>query len=517
MAFEISSSGISAPQEGAAITAPSLSEAAERTNRNSGWLDVFLFIPIITATFAALAFHSLALKTIWFDEGASVGIARLDWPGFIQILWRREANMSLYYLALGAWLHFGNSPYFIRALSVLFALATVPAIYFLGRRLFNSWVGLIASFLFAFNAFELSFAQQARSYSLMVALCTWSSLFFVEYLENPSSRNRDLYIAASVLAVYAHFFSGLLIAAQWLWLRLRDQTRSRLELRRLYLWVLVFSSPLLIFIFKTGAGPLRWVVRPGWRELWKLALCLCGNGGPMLILVYSAACVAILIARNSDEIRTWNVRLLWLWLFGPVATIFVVSQARPLFVNRYFAFCLPALCLLAAAGISRIPSKAGVVAALAVFGALSLRGDARYYQRDFDLDRENWRAATQYLQVNARPEDALLFHIAMARFPYEYYRSLAGPDSSSPEVVYPNDGPRLTAAALLDRPNYAQIAQKLSRHPRVWLVVSQNGPRGMDATASRLAGLAGSGRTLDRELNFDAGLRISLYGPPNAR
>jgi hypothetical protein len=65
---------------------------------------------------ALLRFHALAAKTFWFDEGVSVGIAGLDWYNFVRILWRREANMSLYYLLLRPWLHFGNSESFVRSL-----------------------------------------------------------------------------------------------------------------------------------------------------------------------------------------------------------------------------------------------------------------------------------------------------------------------------------------------------------------------------------------------------------------
>ena len=106
---------------------------------------------MITTAAAVLRFHALAAKTLWFDEGVSVAIARLDWHNFLRILWRREANMSLYYLLLHPWLYFGNSEAFVRGLSVVFALLTVPAIYFLGRRLFDSRAGLIAAALLSVN------------------------------------------------------------------------------------------------------------------------------------------------------------------------------------------------------------------------------------------------------------------------------------------------------------------------------------------------------------------------------
>jgi uncharacterized membrane protein len=83
---------------------------------------------VILAVAAALRFHSLAAKSFWFDEGVSIAIARLDWYNFARILWRREANMSLYYLLLRYWLHFSGSEFFVRSLSVIFAVASLPVV-----------------------------------------------------------------------------------------------------------------------------------------------------------------------------------------------------------------------------------------------------------------------------------------------------------------------------------------------------------------------------------------------------
>src|SRR5437762_9547753 len=144
---------------------------------------IITLLSAITAAGAVLRFHILTAKSFWFDEGASVGIARLDWYNFVRILWRREANMTLYYLVLRGWLHFGSGEWFIRALSALLGLATIPAVYLLGRRMFCARAGLIAAALLSMNAFHVRYSQEARSYSLTVLLCVLSSLYFLKYLE----------------------------------------------------------------------------------------------------------------------------------------------------------------------------------------------------------------------------------------------------------------------------------------------------------------------------------------------
>ena len=76
-----------------------------------------------------MRFHGIAAKSFWTDEGTSIELVRLDWYNFLRILWRREGNMTLYYLLLRVWAHFGNSEAYIRSLSIVPALASLPATY----------------------------------------------------------------------------------------------------------------------------------------------------------------------------------------------------------------------------------------------------------------------------------------------------------------------------------------------------------------------------------------------------
>ncbi len=453
---------------------------------------------VALATLAAgiLRFHALAAKSFWFDECASVAIARLDWYNFIRILWRREGNMSLYYLLLRPWLHFGNSESFIRALSVLFALATFPALYLLGRRLFGSRTGLIAISLLAVNAYHVCYSQEARSYSLMIFLCVLSSLYFLKSLEEPSRRNRITYILVSALAVYAHFFAALLIVVQTLSLRFLDAEGVPDRIRKAWCWIGVLVLPVAIFVATTGAGPLRWVKRPGLKEPWELALYLTGNGGAVLVVAYTIACIGAVLPvyRIAMTKRlswdAWRYRFVLLWLLLPPLFIFAVSMARPLFLPRYFVFCLPALLLLAAAGLARLRSAWQLTLALVAFLALSFPGSRSYYRQDFDLQRGNWRETSHYLLNNARPGDALIFHVPMGRMPYEYYHSLFGPSAAAPAVIYPRHGDRITFLDFVEKPDYRQIAGSLPEFERVWLVISQAGtPSDPDPTTAALAQL----------------------------
>ena len=124
-----------------------------------------------------------------------------------------RSAVALYYVLLRGWLHFDSSEWFVRSLSAFLGVATIPAVYVLGRRMFGARAGLIAAALLSVNAFHVRYSQEARSYSLTVVLCVLSSLYFLKYLETRSRRNRIAYIVLSSMAVYAHFFSGVVLLA----------------------------------------------------------------------------------------------------------------------------------------------------------------------------------------------------------------------------------------------------------------------------------------------------------------
>jgi mannosyltransferase len=474
-------------------------------------------LALITAAAAALRFHALTVKSFWLDEGVSVGIARLDGYNFVRILWRREANMSFYYLLLRAWLHLGRGEAFVRSLSVLFGVAAIPAIYLLGRRLFDSRIALTVAALLCVNSYHVHYSQEARSYSLTVFLCILSSLYFLKLLEVPSRGNRFAYILLSALAVYAHFFSGLMLLAHWLSLHFLDPAPK--ETKKVWLPIALAVSPAVAFVATTGAGPLSWIQRPGLHDLWQLALYLTGNSGPILVLLYIAACAAAVAGKLDWKKKqvsgeNWRCRFLLLWIFFPVVLVLALSIARPVFLPRYFIFSLPALLLLAASGLARVRSRWLFAATLLVFVGISLRGSAVYYQERSTSPNQNWRAASQYLLTNARPGDALIFHIAMGRLPYEYYRSLQTPLPAGPDVLYPHHGPQITFLDCVEKPDYAQLALAIPQHQRVWFVITSiNTPSGLDKTASALSTWISGAEPIADHHDF-GGIQVVLYSKP---
>ena len=117
-----------------------------------GWLRVFL----------------LGNKGLWLDETFSVWLANHSVADMLQWIVKIDQHPPLYYLLLHYWIALnGDTPYYVRLLSVLFGAATIPIIYLIGKRISGVVMGLAAAVLLAFSLFNIYFAQETRMYTLL--------------------------------------------------------------------------------------------------------------------------------------------------------------------------------------------------------------------------------------------------------------------------------------------------------------------------------------------------------------
>ena len=459
---------------------------------SAGWAH-WLTLLLVFAGGTTARFLYLSGKPFWFDECFSVEVAQIDWRNFLHLLWWREANMSLYYVLLRLWLHFGESPFFIRSLSVVISAAGLPAIYWAAKQLYDRRIALFATALLSFNAYSIRYAQEARSYALFALLATLSSGFLVAFLQRPTRRSSIAYVLISTLAVYAHFYALLLVMAHWLAVRWGgipagnpDREGTARQLRRAWTMIAIAVLPLLIFVAKTGAGPIRWIHRPGIADLLHFSLDLTNR----LPLVYLATSLLALvpirktILARSGSWETWRVRFLCLWLMYPIVLTVVLSFARPVFLARYMIFCIPAMLILASAGLAHIrPAWLSAILACAVL-ILSARFAPYVYGHDYDDERDSSGGATNFILDHAQPGDAIFFHIAETRVPYEFSRSLragqntAGPNFSGilgPEILFPHHGRGLDYRDFTGKPTADFVRTATASHNGVWVMLMNNG------------------------------------------
>lgn len=126
------------------------------------------------------------------------------------------------------------------------------------------------------------------------------------------------------------------------------------------------------------------------------------------------------------------------WLLVPLLTFLALSP--PLLLGRYVLFIVPAIAVLAGAGIDRAISSWRAPVPLRLLAATvvvigTLRGPIGWL---VDGDVEDWRSAANLLFLEGEPDDAALFSNDTTRLFFEYYRHRAG-DPAPPRSFWPND------------------------------------------------------------------------------
>jgi 4-amino-4-deoxy-L-arabinose transferase-like glycosyltransferase len=439
---------------------------------------------------------SLGTNSFWFDEVFSMTTAH-DWAGMYHTFIAYENNMALYYVLLHLWIAmFGEGEAAVRTLSMLFAIATVPVVHALARRLFDVRVAICADLLLTISKPMLDQADEARSYALLLLLSALSVLLFIEGINCPRWWVWICFSVSAAASVYAHYFGILAVAAcyaaaPWLGLRRlpwRHLIGAAAALAALLIPLAVWHPP--------NSSQIDWIERPGIKFI-GFFISYFANGTKILAVLF-AACIVFGIwrrmrgDREGRRQRAWPFAVLLAWLVLPAAATFAASWIiRPVFMPKYLLGSLPALLILAATGIASLPNRL----ALPLMAAIVLPfGYSYLIIGRLSGTIENWRDLTARVVSSAHPGDATICFPYYCARPFAYY--LGRQHDPHPDLVpheissgpyHPGGG-----TALLP-PDLPALKRLIGEHPRLWLIDCTS--RGGEYRTTIKAALAAAYRT----------------------
>jgi hypothetical protein len=329
------------------------------------------------------------------------------------------------------------------------------------------------------NAFVIQYAQEARSYSLVLLATVLSSYLFVRAVDDSTLRRWLEYSAVSILAVYAHPFALLILVGHLASLAFFHPRPAWKHLGVGYGAIAILVAPLMVLILIGDPLHRSFASGPSLGAVKSLFLNLTGGagvpGGIVLLLAYFGACSVALIRISSnfrrDSRRSWQHAFVFCWLSVPLVVSLATSMVRPNLVPRYLIVVLPALLLLTSLGVTYLGARVaiGVTVAFVTLGIYSL---AHYYSADYK-NGENWRAAVASVAARAQHGDGIIFFSHLGRQPFEYY--LASYERARRELVplYPGDRwsdylPVLSETRL---ESTQEAAAELESFSRVWTVL----------------------------------------------
>ena len=133
-----------------------------------------------------LRLYSLDAQSFAFDEGWTSYAISYPWQELWAVL-APDNHPPLYYVGIKAFADLaGYTDFPIRFFSVACGTALVALLYALGSRLAGRVAGLSAALLSACLPSFIYYAQEARMYSLLMALAAAGSLYSSVYLTRPA-------------------------------------------------------------------------------------------------------------------------------------------------------------------------------------------------------------------------------------------------------------------------------------------------------------------------------------------
>jgi hypothetical protein len=154
-------------------------------------------------------------SSIWNDEIFSTHV----WLGFRRqtLAWMAyDTHPPLYHLVMLLWVSvFGDSALSIRALPLLCSAASV---YWMGRvatYLVGPGGGMLAAAVLALSGASIFYAQEARSYSLVILLLLLMSESFLRYVRGGDRRVFNRLVLCSLLCAATHVYAFLFVLCFW--------------------------------------------------------------------------------------------------------------------------------------------------------------------------------------------------------------------------------------------------------------------------------------------------------------
>jgi mannosyltransferase len=459
-----------------------------------GWLVV------VVPALAAFAATSIGLSgpSLWRDEAYTKDAVSRSLSHLFALLGHTDAVHGAYYLVV----HFvseviGTSDAALRFPSVCAMAVATGFTAATGRRAAvlagSRWpgaTGLLSGLLFAAAPYMTYYAQMARSYAFVTMFATIASYLLLRAAGDGTGDGGWKWWLGYGLAVAC---TGLFNTFGLLILPVHALTLLLVLRRRIALsWLLAAAAsvavlvPLLMVSFRER-GQISWLSKPDFNTVTTLAREFAGSKAlivPVALLAVGGVIAGVLAGRRLSP-----AAIALPWLVVPPVILIVVSMVKPVYSQRYVEFCLPALAILVAAGLTGLArllattplvrGTSGVTATmlawapsavlLAAIAALLI--SPQHAIRQSSARPDNLRLASQLVAAHEQPGDVVFY------MPNDMYVLGTG---------YPAPFRKLRDIALAESPvasatltgrelrSPAELASRFTDVKRVWFVTGNS-------------------------------------------
>lgn len=493
---------------------------------------VWMLLAALTLAAAFLRFYRVGEMSVWDGEIFTLLFAQYDWNILLASVSSFSAHPPLWFALTKIAIAGGWNETLLRVPAVLAGIVSVPALYVLGKRLFDTRVGLFGATLFTFSPLAVMTAQNARNYSLFILLTILMLYSVARATATQSPRVNAYYFSLSpfqqirltlaharwwilfafvaITGLYTHYLFMLPLGGTALAMALKlihdamrhaDAIRSTGALEKKQAWwgiALVSARPLLVALIAVTALYLPWAPAVGSAFLDRQLTREEANQDEEWTLTFQDVPRTL---KDFSGAATWGlvlfatlaaVGVVWAWRAQKYAALFWIgiSLALPILVMillaprrlpaKYLIFIFPAYLLFVAGGIVGVADflqarvlRSAPRASVAALGLLALLLLTTLPNMPYWNGRETIFTGKGWKEMDAaRPWREIAAYVMERAAPGDF-------------ILFPNEARALTARSVTPYFDDAFLKTLYSAPPtgRAWWVsetedvVARNAPR----------------------------------------
>ena len=492
---------------------------------------------VLVGAFLLRLWH-LGERSIWTDEGSTWTAASARLPELLRLCAQKDASPPLFYLLTSLALKLGDDEWHLRLVSLLASVGLVWLTYRISRLALPRGESTLAAALCAFSPFQLMYAQEARTYTLVAFLSVAALHLFLRAIVLDRPRAWLPFVLVSALALYTQSIALLGVGVQAAIVLFTRSGR-----RGLARWLIAQGAAFALYapwLFVSMAQASRmhsshwYLVPPGGHELFMviravflspIPLVTPHPGAPfpglgawmpdpvaqqLLLAIPLVPVIAAVFTLREPGTRGLLTRFAMAGLVLPFIAVWLVSYQVPLWLPRYFVFLTPMLAIVQTRGLARLSPPALRIG----WTALVLVGSAyACFRYDTDYTKEPWRDAVVRI-ANASPPGRTAVLVPFDLDAFRYYNSRLREPVAAFEVSHPD----VPFASGYSPEQLGWMEQRAHRqsvpYDDVWLVVRSANSEIRRELVRRTRVIAAQGREKISEERLDSvggPLRIEHY------
>lgn len=327
--------------------------------------------------------YALGATGFWFDECYSVYVGGSCMDEILKSTQTTDPNPPLYLMLLHYWmLVFGDSEFGVRLFSVVASSLSASLLFLFCIRFLNWQAAIFASIMFFTSNDLYYYAQEARTFSILILFIMLSNYFYLSIYKTPKIWQPFLLGLCNATIFYLHLIATFNTVAQvvclpFMLISFKNQNNVedkysfsffRLSISKkvlIYYLIsfLVFTIAILPWIGRlanimTHEGTTFWISNPRYADF-KYCIYELFNSKELYQVYIISFVILLILFLLFKKLRQEKVKkriFLFIIISGPllIYTVYLAASYSPFFLKRYVLFTFIGFILLYAYTFSLI-------------------------------------------------------------------------------------------------------------------------------------------------------------------